>query len=312
MNTLQRLAAAMGTAACLSLSVAQAKAAELHVVASFSIIGDLARQVGGDRIELRTLVGADGDAHVYEPKPSDAIAVGRADVLLVNGMQLEGFLTRLIQASGTSATVVEVTNGVDIIKDPAGGHYHYYGDKAVFHAAPLDPHAWQSVANGKIYVRNITDAFCAADQAGCATYKANASAYLDKLTALEHDIQKTVDAIPQEKRIVVVAHNAFRYFERAYGVHFLSPQGVSTDSEASAADVGAIIREIRDKHAAAIFAENITDARLVKQIATEAKLPMGGVLYSDALSKADGPAPTYIDMMRHNTSTIFKAIAAQP
>lgn len=308
-NRFPKLLAAIGAAALMSLSLAKAEAAKLNVVASFTIIGDLAEQVGGDRIALRTLVGPDGDAHVYEPRPSDAIAMAQADVVLVNGLQFEGFLTRLIEASGTSAPVVEVTKGIDVIRDPAGGHYHYYGGKAVFHEAPFDPHAWQSVANGKIYALNIARAFCTADRDGCDTYNANAGAYLAKLTALEEEVRKAMDAIPPENRVVVVAHNAFRYFERAYGITFLSPQGTSTESEASAADVGAIVDEIKDRRAAAIFTENIADARLVQQIAKEAGLSVGGVLYSDALSRPDGPAPSYIDMMRHNTNTILKATA---
>ncbi|WJH41695.1 zinc ABC transporter substrate-binding protein AztC [Aliirhizobium terrae] len=281
---------------------------KLSVVASFSIIGDLAKQVGGDHIELRTLVGPDGDAHVYEPRPADAMALARADVILVNGLLLEGFMERLIEASQAEAPVTTVTDGANILNDPKGGHYHFVDGKAIFHAMPNDPHAWQSVANAKTYVQNIEKAFCAADADDCATYKTNAAAYIEKLTALDADIKAEVGAIPQDHRVAVVAHNAFRYFERDYGISFLSPQGVSTESEASAADVASLIREIREKRAAAVFAENIADSRLVEQIASEAGLALGGTLYSDALSPADGPAPTYIDMMRYNVKTLVSAI----
>ncbi len=281
---------------------------KLSVVASFSIIGDLAKQVGGDHIELRTLVGPDGDAHVYEPRPADAMALARADVILVNGLLLEGFMERLIEASQAEAPVTTVTDGANILNDPKGGHYHFVDGKAIFHATPNDPHAWQSVANVKTYVQNIEKAFCAADADDCATYKSNAAAYTEKLTALDTDIKAQIDAIPQDHRVAVVAHNAFRYFERDYGISFLSPQGVSTESEASAADVASLIREIREKRAAAVFAENIADSRLVEQIASEAGLSLGRTLYSDALSPADGPAPTYIDMMRYNVKTLVSAI----
>jgi zinc/manganese transport system substrate-binding protein len=277
---------------------------KLNVIASFSILGDFAQKVGGDRIELRTLVGPDGDAHVYEPRPSDAIAMANADVILVNGLQLEGFLPRLVEASGTSAMVVEATKDAEILRDPHGGHYHHYGDKAVFHEAPFDPHAWQSVGNAKIYVKNIANAFCKADTEGCDAYKSNATAYRAELTKLDADIQQAVAAIPQDRRVVVVGHNAFRYFENAYGITFLSPQGISTESEASAADVAGVVREIKGKRAAAVFAENISDTRLVEQIASEADLDVGGTLYSDALSTADGPAASYAEMMRHNVNTI--------
>lgn len=287
---------------------ARAETEKLSVVATFSIIGDFARVVGGDRIELRTLVGPDSDAHVYAPKPADAIALARADVVLVNGLLFEGFLQRLVEASGTSAAIVTLTDGADIVHDPDGGHYHYVNGEAIFHAAPNDPHAWQSVSNAKVYVENIARAFCTADAEGCPAYEANAAVYLDELTALGDEIRRAVDAIPEDRRVAVVAHNAFRYFERDYGVTFLAPQGVSTESEASAADVASLIREIREKRAAAVFAENISDARLVEQIASEAGLTLGGTLYSDALSPVDGPASTYVDLMRHNVSTLGAAI----
>lgn len=281
---------------------------KLSVVASFSIIGDLAKQVGGDHIELRTLVGPDGDAHVYEPRPADAMVLAQADVILVNGLLLEGFMERLIEASQAEAPVTTVTDGANILNDPKGGHYHFVDGKAIFHATPNDPHAWQSVANVKTYVQNIEKAFCAADADDCATYKSNAAAYTEQLAALDTDIKAQIGAIPQDHRVAVVAHNAFRYFERDYGISFLSPQGVSTESEASAADVASLIREIREKRAAAVFAENIADSRLVEQIASESDLTLGGTLYSDALSPADGPAPTYIDMMRYNVKTLVSAI----
>lgn len=281
---------------------------KLSVVASFSIIGDLAKQVGGDHIELRTLVGPDGDAHVYEPRPADAMALARADVILVNGLLLEGFMERLIEASQADAPITTVSDGADILNDPTGGHYHFVDGKAIFHATPNDPHAWQSVGNVITYVQNIEKAFCSADAGGCEAYKTNATAYIEKLTALDADIKAQIGEIPQDHRVAVVAHNAFRYFERDYGISFLSPQGISTESEASAADVASLIREIREKRAAAVFAENISDSRLVEQIASEAELKIGGTLYSDALSPADGPAPTYIDMMRYNLGTLVSGI----
>lgn len=299
---------------CIAITLlpqmASAQQAPLNVVATFSIIGDFAQEVGGDRIALTTLVGANGDAHVYEPRPADAVALARADVVLQNGLLFEGFLARLIEASGTSAEIVEVSEGADILDDPQGGHYHYYGDRTVFHAAPHDPHAWQSVSNAKVYVENIARAFCTVDAEGCPAYTENAQGYIDELAVLDDEIRAQVAVIPEEQRVVVVAHDAFRYFERDYGVTFLSPQGVSTESEASAADVASLIREIRKRNAGAVFAENIADSRLVEQIANEAGLALGGTLYSDALSGPDGPAPTYLEMVRHNLSTIIAALAA--
>lgn len=282
--------------------------AKINVIASFSIIGDMAKNIGQDRITLRTIVGPNGDAHVYEPSPADAIAMAKADVILINGLQFEGFIKRLIAASETSAPVTETTKDAHIIRDPAGGHYHFYEGKAVFHAAPFDPHAWQSIANAKIYVKNIADAFCAADRSGCTFYQDNARAYTSKLNELQQKIKAAMATIPEDKRTVVVGHNAFRYFEEDYGIHFLSPQGISTEAEASAADVAGILKEIKQNKASAVFAENISNPRLVAQIAAEADLSVAGTLYSDALSDPAGPASTYLAMMEHNVATITTAV----
>lgn len=288
-------------------SVVAASAEPLKVVASFSIIGDFAKNVGGDRIDLTTLVGPDGDAHVYEPSPADAVKMSRADVVLVNGLQFEGFLQRLVDASATKASVVELTNGVETIKmkedghdEEAAGDHHHYGD--------IDPHAFQSIANAKIYVKNVADAFCAADTSGCDTYKANAEAYTAKLDAADAEVKAAVASIPEDRRTVITSHDAFGYFEHAYGLTFLAPEGISTEAEASAADVAALISQIRGDKAAAIFVENITNPRLIEQISTETGVKVGGTLYSDALSKPDGPAATYIDMMKSNIDTIKRAI----
>ncbi|GGE51967.1 ABC transporter substrate-binding protein [Agaricicola taiwanensis] len=303
------LIAVLAAAGLMLAPLPLAAAEKLKVIASFSIIGDMARRVGGERIDLRVLVGPNGDAHVYEPRPSDAMAMAAADVVLVNGLKLEGFLGRLIKASGAEAPVIELTRNASIIRDPEGGHYHHYEGRSVFHEAPFDPHAWQSLANAQVYVANIADAFCEADAAGCETYKSNAAAYREELAALDGDIRQAMAAIPEERRLAVVAHNAFRYFERDYGVRFLAPTGVSTDSEASAADVAGVLRDMREKRAVAVFTENIADSRLVARIAADAGLTLAGTLYSDALSGPDGPAPSYIDMMRHNLRTITRALA---
>lgn len=300
------------TAICSAMTLASALAAQaerLNVVATFSIIGDFAAQVGEDRIDLKVLVGPDSDTHVYEPRPADALALAEADVVLTNGLEFEGFLDRLIAASNTEATIATLTDGVQTMEEPGGGHYHYINGEAIFHAGAHDPHAWQSIPNAKIYVSNIAEVFCAADSAGCAEYKANAAQYSAELDTLDKEIRAAVSALPKDRRTVVVAHNAFRYFEEAYGIHFLSPQGTSTESEAAAADVAGLIREIRAHKAGAIFAENISDTRLLERIAAESGLVLVGMLYSDALSDPDGPAANYIEMMRHNANAITQALA---
>ncbi|MEW9805167.1 zinc ABC transporter substrate-binding protein AztC [Mesorhizobium sp. ZMM04-5] len=306
MTVLPRLALAMSV---ITLSALPAAAEPLKVVASFSIIGDLARNVGGDRIALTTLVGPDGDAHVYEPRPADAVAMGKADVVLVNGLHFEGFLKRLVEASGTTAPVVELTKGGEMLKNAEEGHEgDNHAHEGHHHHGEFDPHAWQSVHNAEVYVKNIADAFCAADTAGCASYRANAEAYGAKLKALDAEIKAAIAGIPEEKRTIITSHDAFGYFQHEYGLTFLAPEGVSTEAEASAADVAALIKQIKGDRASAIFVENITNQRLIEQISSETGLKIGGTLYSDALSGADGPAPTYIDMMKFNTKTISGAI----
>ena len=315
MLRLLKLAGVMSVITLTSLSSATAQ--ELRVVASFSIIADLAKNVGGDRIALTTLVGPDGDAHVYEPEPADAAAMAEADVILVNGLGFEGFVQRLAEASGTKVLAVELSKDGELLDaseaeshaGPGAGEAAHDAEGGDHAHGVNDPHAWQSVHNAKTYVKNIEAAFCAADAAGCAVYKANAAAYLGKLEALHEEIKAAVASIPEEKRVIITSHDAFFHFEHEYGIKFLAPEGVSTASEASAADVAALIRQVREDKASAIFVENITNQRLIEQIAAETGIAVGGTLYSDALSDESGPAATYIEMMRHNVSTIKAAIA---
>ena len=209
-------------------------------------------------------------------------------------------MSRLVRSSGTKATVVETARAVPKLADPAGdgGHAH-----------EADPHAWQSVANAKIYVGTIRDALIAADPAGRDTYAANAAGYLDTLAQLEAELQQAIARIPADRRRIITSHDAFGHFERAYGIDFVSPQGVSSEAEASARDVARIIQQIRKERIGAVFFENISDPRLIQRIAAETGAKIGGRLYSDALSAPDGPAGTYIDMMRHNIRALAAALA---
>lgn len=327
MFRLKKLASIAGAVTLALLALPQANAQPLKVVATFSIISDFAANVGGSRIALTTLVGPDGDAHAYEPRPSDATAIRNADVVLVNGEHFEGFLQRLIQASGGSASVVELTKGAALLRtgDKAHdshdhhehGHKHGHGDDEHHkhdHADPhhhhhsdVDPHAWQSVRNARVYVNNIAEALCAADREGCPSYAANAKSYGEKLDALEQELKAAMAEIPSDRRTIITSHDAFAYLGHEYGMQFLAPQGTSTESDASAADVAALIRQIKEQKASAIFLENISNPRLIQQIANETGTKIGGRLYSDALSAANGPAATYIDMMRHNVNTIRDA-----
>ena len=319
MSKSRKLAAMAGIATAALLAGPQAHAQELQVVSTFSIISDFARNVGGERIKLTTLVPPNGDTHSYEPKPTDAVAMGQADVVLANGLHLEGFLDRLVQASGAKAPVIALTQGVELLRNTEEDHEHadhdhndHDHDHADEHAhhhhhGEYDPHAWQSVANARVYVNNIAQAFCAADAAGCPSYQANAKSYDEKLQALDAELKAMVTQIPASQRTIITSHDAFGYLGHEYGLQFLAPQGVSTGSDASAAGVASLIQQIKDQQASAIFIENISNPRLVQQIAQETGMKIGGELYSDALSTADGPASTYIDMMRHNVSTIRDA-----
>ena len=292
----------------LSLLTLPAMAADrLPVVASFSILGDMTQRVGGERIALTTLVGPDGDAHVYEPGPSDAKAVSAARVLVVNGLGFEGWMDRLKQASGFAGVEVVASAGIDPLDmaEEEGGehdHDHDHGHDGI------DPHAWQSVANAQAYVRNIVAALERADPEGASAYRANGDAYLAELEALDQAIRASMAAIPPSQRVLVTSHDAFGYFANAYAVKVLAPQGMSTESEASAADVAALITQIRADGVRAVFVENITNPRLLEQVGRETGAAIGGVLYSDALSPPGGPAATYVDMMRHNADSIAQAL----
>jgi zinc/manganese transport system substrate-binding protein len=275
---------------------------KLEVVASFSIIADFVREIGGERVSVTALVGPDSDAHVYEPTPADVKKVTAAGVIVVNGLGLEGWLNRLLEASGARAPVVEAS--ADITALPSGGQE---GSGEHEHGA-LDPHAFQSISNAMIYVGNISVALCRAAPKDCAAFKANAQAYTAKLRALDEEVRTSVEKVPADKRRIITSHDAFGYFAHAYGIDFLAPEGVSTDAEASAADVAKLIQQIRRQKASALFVENISDTRLIEQIARETGLKVSGVLYSDALSGERGPAPSYIDMMRHNVRIITAAI----
>jgi zinc/manganese transport system substrate-binding protein len=247
---------------------------KIKVVATTSILGDFVKNVGGDRVEVTALVGPNSDAHVYSPTPADAKKFTEAWLVIVNGLGLEGWMTRLVKASGTKAPSVTATKG---IKPRRMEDEHHVGQMVT------DPHAWQSVANAKIYVANIRDGLIKADAAGKETYEANAKTYTAKLDDLEKEVKAAIATIPPDHRRIITTHDAFGYFGDAYGMEFISPEGVSTESEPSAKDVAKIIEQIRKQKIPAVFMENISDPRMMEQIAKESGAKIGGTLYSDAL-----------------------------
>lgn len=330
MPTRRSLLAASALAFALTLTGPVLAQEPMKVVATFSILGDMVSRVGGDRVAVVTLVGPDGDAHVYQPSPSDAQAVANADLIVANGLGFEGWMDRLVEASATKAAVVTATAGITPRSMEEEDHDHEEGEHAheegeheeEEHAheegghhhghdhGGIDPHAWQSVPNAEIYVANIAKGLGAADPAGAQTYDANAHAYLAELAKLDADIRAGIAALPKSHRTIVTSHDAFGYFADAYGLAFIAPQGMSTEAEASAQDVARLITQIRDHGIAAVFVENISDPRLLEQIAAETNAKIGGTLYSDALSGPDGPAATYLDMMRHNLAQLTAALGS--
>lgn len=291
-----------GLATMLLAAPAAAQDTQQHkikAVATISILGDLVRNVGGEHVDVTTLVGPNGDAHVYSPTPGDAKKLAAANIVFINGLGLEGWMTRLVAASGSKAPMVVVSKGITPRRmeneDKPG-------------RIAIDPHAWQSIANAKIYVANIRDGLAAIDPTGKATYDANAAAYVGKLDALESEVKAAIAQIPADRRKIITTHDAFGYFGDAYGMKFIAPEGVATEAEPSARDVAKIIAQIRKQKIPAVFMENVTDPRLMREIARETGAAIGGTLYSDALSPPDGPAATYIDMMRHNVHEFTKAL----
>lgn len=268
----------------------------VKVVASFTILADFVRNVGGDRVDVAALVGPNADAHVYTPSPADAKTIAAAKLVVVNGLGFEGWLPRLIKSSGSKAPVIVATDGIVPLKEAPGGHHS------------VDPHAWQSVPNAKVYVENIRRALAEVDPASAESYRANAARYIAQLDALDRDVRTMVAQIPEARRKVISTHGAFGYFAAAYGMAFVAPQGVSTDSEPSARDLARIIAQIRKEKIPAIFLENISDPRLIRRVAVETGAKIGGTLYSDSLTDEKGEAPTYIDMVRHNIKTLQDAL----
>lgn len=278
---------------CVALiASAPARAEPLKVVATFSILGDLVRNVGGKAVEVTTLVGPDSDAHVYSPTPADAKKIADAKLIVVNGLGFEGWLPRLVQSSGSKATIVTASNGITPLR---------LGTDA-------DPHAWQSVNNAKIYVANISAALASADPAAADQLMANTQGYLAKLDALDREVRDAVAKLPPGRRKVISTHNAFGYFAASYGIEFIAPLGVSTESEPSARDLARIITQIKQAKIPAVFLENITDPRLMQRISAETGAKVGGTLYSDGLTGEKGDAPTYIDMVRHNIKALTRAL----
>lgn len=310
----------------------------VEVVASFSILGDMVSVVGGERVRVETLVGPGEDAHVFDPAPADARLLADADLVVLNGLGFEGWMERLVEASGYDGAIVVASAGIDPLPgededhhvegqghdehadhaaddahadhDDHDGHAGEEGHEEDHHHGAFDLHAWQDLANGATYVRNIAAALTLADPAGADVYEANAQAYLAQIEALDRTVRETMGALPSEARTIVSSHDAFGYFGHAYGLVFLAPEGMNTADEPSAAEIAALIDQIEREHIAGLFVENISDNRVLERIAADTGVVIGGTLYSDSLSGPDGPAATYLAMMGHNASQLSAALQA--
>ncbi|HCB2601507.1 TPA: metal ABC transporter substrate-binding protein [Citrobacter koseri] len=283
-------------ALALGLMTQGALAKTLNVVTSFSILGDITQEVGGKNVNVTTLVGPDGDPHTFEPSPKDSAALSKADVVVVNGLGLEGWLDRLVKASGFKGTLVVASDGVKTHTLDEDGE------------TVTDPHAWNSAANGALYAQNILSGLVNADPQDKAALEASGKPYIAQLTELDAWAKARFSQIPQEKRKVLTSHDAFGYFGRAYGVEFLAPQGLSSESEASAAQVAALIKQIKADGVNTWFMENQLDPRLVKQLASATGAQPGGELYPEALSAKGGVADSYVKAFRHNVETIANSM----
>ncbi|MDP1901584.1 MAG: zinc ABC transporter substrate-binding protein [Rubrivivax sp.] len=278
--------------AALNVPASAQPARPLRVVASFSILADMLRQIGGADVEVSALAGPDADAHVFEPRPADARRLAEADLVVVNGLGFEGWMDRLVRSSGYRGPVVVASQGVVPLR--MGG-------------AP-DPHAWQDLGHAQRYVQTLSEALVRLRPAQAAPFQARAARYIEKLAALDAEVRRSLASVPVERRRVITAHAAFGYFSAAYGVEFVAAQGRNTDSEPSAADVARLIDQIRARRVTAVFVENITDPRLVERIAREGKATVGGRLYSDALSPPGTEADTYLKFFAHNARAIVAAL----
>ncbi|CAN1536648.1 LraI ABC-type metal ion transport system, periplasmic component/surface adhesin [Rhabdaerophilaceae bacterium] len=289
------------------LARSQQTAKPLAVLASFSILADLAKQVGGERVSVTALVGPNSDAHVYRATPADAKRVKDADVIVQNGLGFDAFMSRLIKSSGSKARSLIVTAGLKGIEKPkTSGHDH--GHHHAHDHGKLDPHAWQSIEAASLFVTNIRDGLIAADGAGTEIYRTNAKRYLAELEKAKAEITSILAAIPRDNRLAIANHDAFRYFTQDFGIRIEGTRGLSTEVEPSAKDIARIVRIAREKKAKAVFLESIADPRIASQLAKESGAKLGGVLYSDALTDENGPAPTYIAMMLHNARTLAEAL----
>ncbi|MGB3290548.1 MAG: zinc ABC transporter substrate-binding protein [Burkholderiaceae bacterium] len=307
----------LAIAAAPAMAVDPATAGPLKVVASFSILGDMVREIGGEYVALTTLVGPNGDVHSFEPSPRDAKALSGADVLVLNGLGFESWLPGLLRSSGFGGRQILASKGAairhlsaDEVPGDGHGHDHGHGDRHddgghQHEIGDIDPHAWQDLRNGMIYAQNIADGLSLADPAHSAYYKMRAKLYIEKMTKLDAEIRTALAGIPEDRRVVITSHDAFGYFAQAYGIRFIAVAGLSSEAEPSARELAAIVDRTKKEHVAGVFTEHGTSSKLIRQLARETGIKLGGVLYADTLAKADAPAASYLGMFSWNAGRLI-------
>lgn len=293
----------------------------INVTTSFSILGDMVQEVGGDHVNVRSLISPEGDAHGYNPRPRDVGAITQADLVVFNGLQFEGWMSRLLDAAHYRNTVVIASDGIAPLKTQPehddddhdhdsdhDAHEHEEGHAHHHHHGPLDPHAWQDLRNGAQYVRNIRDGLIKADPAHADDYRQRAEAYIARINALDSKVRQQMQQLPKDS-VVITGHASFNYFANAYGLPFMALQGLSTEDDPSAASVAELIRTVKARHVRALFNESMTRSALLNQLSQETKVPIAGTLHSDALA-AEGDSSTYLGMMQHNADLLYNALRA--
>ncbi len=281
---------------CLIFPILLSAAENPKIVATASMISDIAQNIVGDKFEVTTIVPIGKDPHKYEPTPGDATMVANAGVILKNDLTFEGWLLKLIENSGTKANVVKVTEGVNVIESLA-------------YANSADPHAWMDAANGIIYAENVKNAMSIYDPANKDFYEKNFIAYREKLQGLDNYIKGEISKIPESQRILITSHDAFQYYGRKYGIRLESILGTSTDAQAQSADIVKLDRIIKDSKVPAVFIESTVNPKMLQELANSNDITIGGSLYSDSIGSKDSDAPTYYDMLKYNTDVIVKALS---
>ncbi len=286
----------------LLLALSALASAAIPVVATFSILGDITQQLGGKHIEVDVLVGPEQDAHTYQPTTSDLKRIIRARLVLAHGLGFDQWVQKMLTSARYKGAYLQASQGLQTRHSQQTGHHH----------SEVDPHLWQDISLTRQYVENISAALIRLDPAHTADYQANKQRYLAQMQAVDEWAQNALAQIPLSKRVVLTSHDAFGYLGARYQIRFLAPVGVNTEAEASAQDVVKIIRQARTQKIRALFVENISNPRLLEQLSKETGSAISGKLFSDALSAAQGPAPTYLTMYRHNLQQLVTAMKLNP